>query len=269
MHPYLFRFVQPVTGRPVSVTTYAALMFLGAAVAIGLGTALARRRGLAPFDLFAAGAVAFGVGYLGARALFVVLNGPALAREVGWRAVLLSDSGLVWYGGFASGLLAFWGYARIYRVPLLPALDVAAPALALGHAFGRLGCFTAGCCYGRPSDLPWAVRFPLDSLAPAGVFLHPVQLYEAAGLVLLAAIAAGVLWWARSPGTALWTYLTGYAVLRFVTEIFRGDDRGGFLGPLSPSQVIALGVLLLAATAAILHLRRRRRGAADVTVGVH
>lgn len=261
MHPYLLRFANPVTGAPAGLTTYALCMFLGAGLAIGLAILLARHRGLPRYDVFAGGLIAFAGGLVGAKLFYLLLNGPEIVRQLGFRA-LLGSGGFVWYGGFVGGVLGLVLYARGYKLSLLAFVDVAAPAAALGQAFGRVGCFTAGCCYGKvaPPGYPLAVRFPPGAIAPPGIPLYPVQLFEAAGLLVLAALLAVLVVRARRLplGGVAWSYMVLYAILRIWTESLRMDDRGPFIGPLSPSQAIAAVVLVLAVVLLALHLRRRR-----------
>jgi len=135
-------------------------------------------------------------------------------------------------------------------VPFLAFGDAAAPAIALGQAIGRIGCLTAGCCWGGQCSKPWAITFT-DSKAgenvgvPIGVPLHPTQIYEALGLLALAGL---ILWFGkgRVPGRTFSVYLVGAAILRFVVELFRGDPRGTVPGTdLSTSQGIAIGLFVL------------------------
>ena len=129
--------------------------------------------------------------------------------------------------------------------------DYIGVALPMGHAVGRWGCLAAGCCYGKPTSLPWGVRFsnPESLVDPAlyGVALHPTQVYESAADVLVAALAYQVL--LRVEAKRLWTgaafafYFASYSCARFFLEGFRGDDRGAGLLGLSPSRALALAVV--------------------------
>ena len=125
--------------------------------------------------------------------------------------------------------------------------DCLAPALALGQGIGRWGCFFAGCCYGKPTPLPWGIRFKDPaSLAPLGVQLHPVQIYESIGDLLI----AGLLWLMlqrrrEAHGDIFWLYVLIYGTLRFAMETLRGDDRGPLHGGLAPSQIIALMAIVI------------------------
>lgn len=173
-------------------------------------------------------------------------------------------SGWVFWTGFAATMAGGWVFQRVYNRThrprrYLPVADYFGPALALGHTLGRLGCFLEGCCHGRPTALPWGVRFtdPSAGLDEAfrGVALHPTQLYEAFGeaaifAFMLAKVLPGIRKGRYAYGTAFFGYILLYSVLRFVVEFFRGDDRGTFFLPwLSPSQWFSLAGLLLAAYA--------------------
>ena len=124
--------------------------------------------------------------------------------------------------------------------------DVFAPGIALGHIVGRLGCLMAGCCFGRPTSVPWAITFrDPAALANAGttlgVPLHPTQLYEAAAEALILALLLVFEHKARPfPGRTFWTYMLLYGISRFVIEFYRGDPRGLVFGVLSTSQFISM-----------------------------
>jgi phosphatidylglycerol:prolipoprotein diacylglycerol transferase len=167
---------------------------------------------------------------------------------------VLSSAG-DFYGGFIGGLIAsaifFW---RRPDVPFWRAADICAPAIALGQAIGRIGCFMAGDDYGRPTTAPWAVTFTDPTAAqiggaPLGVPLHPVQLYEAA---VCLALFGFLVWFARRrhrDGDVILAYTVLYAIARFVLEFFRGDADRGFVfgGLLSTSQAIAVAMIAIAA----------------------
>ncbi|AKL97545.1 prolipoprotein diacylglyceryl transferase [Endomicrobium proavitum] len=171
------------------------------------------------------------------------------------------QGGLVFYGGLIAAVLVFIFYAVKNKKPLLKLSDIFAPAIALGHFFGRLGCFFAGCCYGKPTSQPWAVVFtdPETLAQPvAGLHVHPTQLYEALGNFALFAVLALYNKKEHKAGKTLAFYLTGYAVLRFIIEFFRDDYRGGdFLG-LSVSQIISI-FMFAAGIAVLLKLRFKNK----------
>src|SRR5262249_31452595 len=167
----------------------------------------------------------------------------------------------VFYGGLIGAVAVAFVYMRRYKMPLWTTTGVFAPGIALGHAVGRLGCLMAGCCFGRPTSVPWAITFhnpaaSLNSDTPLGVPLHPTQLYEAgAELVILGAL----LWLERRgrrfPGRTFWSYMLLYAVSRFGIEFFRGDPRGN-VGIFSTSQFVSLIVAPLSVILLVLLSRR-------------
>lgn len=158
---------------------------------------------------------------------------------------MIRQGGLVFYGGLIGASLATVLYLRWKRLPLWRFADVLAPSIALGAFFGRLGCFMNGCCFGRPTALPWAVHFPATH-ETAGAGVHPTQLYDS----LLNLALYGVLAWLyrrkKFDGQVFAAYLVGYALLRSFVEFFRGDyapaeyHLGGWL---SPAQLVSVGVL--------------------------
>jgi phosphatidylglycerol:prolipoprotein diacylglycerol transferase len=233
------------SGEPLRVTSYGVLAILGAALACWLCVASARRGGFPAFDAFGASVIGIAVGLIGARVLYLAVNASRIP-EVGW-LVYLSQGGLVWYGGLAGGAAAVLLFLRGYRLDVRAFADIAAPALAVGHGVGRVGCFLAGCCWGKPTSLPWGVRFPESPFfqGPAGVSLHPVQLYEAGAELCLAAIAWRLSGKVRKGGAfAIW--LGGYGVVRLVLELFfRGDDRGVGLFGQPPSVALSTVAILL------------------------
>jgi phosphatidylglycerol:prolipoprotein diacylglycerol transferase len=203
-------------------------------------------------------------GIAGAKVYYALLN-------MDWH-VLFDRSGLVWYGGFIAGAAAVLIVIRRRRLPAWPLLDAAVPALAVGYAVGRIGCFLVGDDYGRPSNLPWAVAFPVGLPRttagelrqvfhldiPANISdetllrVHPTQLYETATCLLIWVFALWLLRRRRSgespwgvPGVVGMTTLALLAVERFLVELLRAkDDR--FFGSFTLAQVISLALLLIA-----------------------
>ncbi|MBR4578768.1 MAG: prolipoprotein diacylglyceryl transferase [Oscillospiraceae bacterium] len=184
-------------------------------------------------------------GFLGAKLLFLLTLLPEVIRDP---LPYLGSEGFVVYGGLLAGLLTIWLWCRKKGLPFLPWLDLLLPGVALAQGFGRIGCFLAGCCYGRATDSPLGVIFPAGSLAPAGVRLLPTQLFSAAGDFLLC--GALLLLDRRNPrdGALAAAYMLLYGAGRFLVEFLRDDPRGS-VGLLSTSQFISLfivagGVLL-------------------------
>jgi phosphatidylglycerol:prolipoprotein diacylglycerol transferase len=202
---------------------------------------------------------------VGAKALMVLRSFPDYAAdpsEIFSRSVLSAAGDF--YGGFLGALIS--SAIFFYRHPRLPfwsVADLCGPAIALGQAIGRIGCFMAGDDYGRPSGVPWAVSFTDPDAAriggaPLGVPLHPVQLYESAICLILFFVLVRLSRRKRFDGQVILAYTLLYAVARFILEFFRGDADRGFVfgGVLSTSQFIAV---VLAPLALVLWLVRRSR----------
>jgi phosphatidylglycerol---prolipoprotein diacylglyceryl transferase len=263
IHPFIIHL------GPLEVTGYGLMLMVAFLMGGWLIARQLRERQLR--EEYAADIVAAAVigGIIGAKLWYV-----ALTRDPG---ALFSRGGLVWYGGFIGGALAVILNGWRLKVPLRWTMQIAAPALAAAYALGRVGCFLVNDDYGRPSSLPWAVRFPeglppstagnLHQLfgvpIPAGtdpstvLAVHPTQLYEVAAMLL----AFGVLWVLRKQGKPIgWLfglYLVFAGVERFLVEIVRAkDDR--FLGPFTLAQLTSV-VLVIIGTA-LLMLWRRREG---------
>jgi len=176
--------------------------------------------------------------------------------------------GLVFYGGLAGAALTAIVYIVRKDLPLWRVADCLAPGIALGHVFGRLGCFMNGCCHGRPSDLPWAVRFPKGVL-PFEHAVHPAQLYEAA--LNLALCAALVAFHARRrfDGAVFASYLIAYAFIRTITEWFRGDYAfisNPASGRFTPGQTTS-ALILVTGIALWFTLRSRPRSTSTPAPG--
>ena len=230
------------------------MLAVGALVGLWVFWGELRRSGLPETALDAAIAGVIG-GMAGAKLLWVVEH----RGEEPFVSLLLSRGGMSWFGGFAGGVLAGLWVMQRQRLPKLAVLAAATPALAIGHALGRIGCFLVGDDYGRPTDLPWGVAFP-QGLPPTAVPVHPTQLYEAILLVPLAWLLAR---WRRQgrPDTfVLGAYLTIAGTIRFLIEFVRVNVR--VLGILTVAHIASLlvaiagGVLLVVAKRDRAHPQR-------------
>ncbi len=234
---------------------------IGAALYAGIAgaVALGKRAGFPAGRLWDLGIVLLVGGVVGARLEYARTHWTTTYAAHPLRVLDFREGGLVFYGGLVGAIVCMVAYAAGRRMGVLRVLDVYAPFVPLGHALGRLGCFAAGCCYGAPTAVPWAVTFPPGSEAPPGVPLHPTQLYEAVycGLLGLALLA----WWPRrrGDGEVFAALLILYPAFRAVNEVFRGDAmRGTTVFGLSNAQ--ATSILLGALGVGLLVFRPRADG---------
>ncbi len=187
-------------------------------------------------------------GFLGAKILYWLVEIKQIIANPHYLLETLRE-GFVFYGALIGGLGGVAIYAAKHKLPYLAFVDLFSPSLVLAHAFGRIGCFFAGCCYGMECDCAISVVFPQGAVAPAGVPLIPTQLMESAFLFLLSFVLIRMLKKEKVFGVVASWYMILYGAWRFVIEFFRDDERG-FVGALSTSQFISIfavvaGVLLL------------------------
>ena len=231
----------------ISVRWYGLILIAAAAVAIWLAQREGRRRGIDSRIVSDAVIWVGAAALVGGRVSYVIQNDLGSLTEHPAHIVMVWMGGLSFYGGLIGGLLALVVFARRRRISILAALDIAAPAAAIGQAIGHLGCLIGGDSYGVATDLPWAViyRNP-NAMAPLGVPLHPTQAYEA---ILLAALFVG-LWLGRDrlgrlgDGALAGAYLLGLAAIRF--GLFYLRDEPAVLFGLKTAQLIGLGIAVLA-----------------------
>ena len=239
MYPELFNI------GPITVYTYGVLLAASYLLGLRLAMSRAKARGLDASRVLDLGIYIIIAALVGAKLLLLVIDFNQF-RSSPAELWTLARSGGVFYGGLILAVIvAFW-YIHRHRLPFWTTCDVFAPGIALGHVTGRLGCLAAGCCYGKPTDVAWAITFtnPLASSnvgTPLGVPLHPTQIYEA-GAELLILIFLLATERKRRPfaGRTFWLYMFLYALSRFVIEFYRGDPRGVVFGVLSTSQFISV-----------------------------
>jgi len=254
VHPILFRL------GPITIHTYGLFVALGFLTAVSIARWQGRKAGLAVEKLVDLAFYAALAAIVGSRILFVLIEWDYFARNP-LASFKIWEGGLVFLGGVALAVPVGLFYARRAGLPLWETADVFAPALSAGHVLGRIGCFFAGCCYGDRCNLPWAVTFTdPESLAPLGVGLHPTQLYESFGELVIFLVLITVIRRKTFHGQVFVFYGFLYPLLRFVVEFFRGDDVRGFIagGLISTSQ---LGSLVMAVLALVgwFALSRNRR----------
>ena len=296
MHPVAFTF------QGYEIRWYGLMIAIGFVVCTVVGARLAKRAGVRPehsIDLAFWGLIA---GLVGARLMFYVVNWQkyyqacfhhetlGLSQSHCWDVLYVWRGGHVWYGGLLGALLIAIWFLRRRKIPYFVMADAVMPGVALGHFFGRLGCFCAGCCWGTTTTSAAGIHFPEGSIPfrhhaeqlsllmngrTESLAVHPTQLYEASGELLIFFILLGLYHYKRFHGQVFLGYLFLYPILRIVTETFRGDSERGFLitwdhvipfghlefvlkQGISTSQLISFGVALAAVLLAF-HMWRRKK----------
>jgi phosphatidylglycerol:prolipoprotein diacylglycerol transferase len=256
MYPRLFEFGW------FTIYSYGLLLALAYLLGLQLALVRAKRRGLDSTRVMDLGIWIIISALVGAKLMLLVVDWDYFSRNP--RELLsLAQSGGVFYGGLILALVVALWYMRRHKLPMWTTCDVFAPGIALGHVIGRVGCFLAGCCYGLPTHVPWAVTFT-DEFAKANVGTplheprHPTQLYEAGAELLILGLLLGTERWGRPfPGRTFWSYMFLYGCSRYVIEMYRGDPRGFVMGTgLSTSQFIA--VILVPLSLIMLFVLSRR-----------
>ena len=221
---------------PVTIRGYGLMIGLGIVAAILLGEYRAKKRGLNGEAIYGLTFFAVVTGFVAAKLLFILTQWENFLKNP---KAYLSFEGFVVFGGIIGAILSLYLYCRVKKLDLLDYLDLMAPSVALAQAFGRVGCFLAGCCYGRETDSCIGVVFTHSAYAPNGVKLLPTQLFMSAGDLLLMLI---LLWYSskeRMKGRTTMLYLILYILGRFALEFLRNDNRGT-VGILSTSQFIGI-----------------------------
>jgi len=260
MHPKIFDF------GSITIHTYGLMLAAAFIAGIWLTSRNAKKHGLNPDSIWNLGLIVIFSALVGAKILLFFSDYSYYSqnpREIFSLSTLRSTG--VYYGGLFLALAASAWYLRSAKLPGWTVADLSAPGLALGQAIGRLGCLSAGCCYGKPTDMPWGIKFT-DKYAfenvgvPLNTPLHPTQIYESLGSLLLFAYLSWRLAHKRFTGQVILEFLALYSIMRFIIEFFRDDDRGFVLnGLLSTSQFIGILTLLGSAAAYyLLYIRHSR-----------
>lgn len=267
MHPILFEIELFGASRPVG--GYGLMVSLGVLATGFLAARAAHRHGEDWGAVVATIGYAMVPAFLGAGALFYAVEFVRSGFDVA--RVIERGPGVVFYGAVPGAVLGTWYAAKLLRVPWWKMVDLSVPGIAIGHALGRVGCFLGGCCYGAEWHGPWAAlaTHPMAPMANPPVPRHPVQVYEAVGLAVLALAFAATpldvrIFGPPGSGRRLFAYCVAYGVLRFAIEGLRGDAvRGVFFGGwLSTSQIVSVGLVALGLAGFVRSLRSNRLGEA-------
>ena len=239
-----------------TMSTYGLAFMIGFGLAIILGMKIGKRYGLDARDILFAACYGGIFLFIGAKLMFFISKLPAILPKLDVTLELLKEDpiyvlnylfgGLVFYGGLIGFVFGIWFYCRQFKLSPYPYMEVIPPVIPFVHAFGRIGCFLGGCCYGIEYHGPFAVQFPYNELIPEldDVPRFPVQLLEA----LLNFIVAGILLYLPKKvklktGQLLGIYILYYTVARFFLEMLRGDKIRGNVGGISTSQIVSMILL--------------------------
>jgi phosphatidylglycerol:prolipoprotein diacylglycerol transferase len=226
---------------PLSIHGYGLMIGIGVIVALVVAAKRAKKRGLDTDFVYGLGLITLVFGFIGAKLLYCIVEIEAFLNEP---MQVLSGSGFVLYGGIIGGILAAMVYCKYKKVNFFEYFDLAVPSVAIAQGFGRIGCFLAGCCYGRETDSCIGIMFHNSSIAPNGIKLIPTQVFSSAGNFLIALVLLLYARKNRKTGKVGALYLILYSVGRFIIEFFRNDYRGN-VGVLSTSQFISLVILAI------------------------
>jgi len=259
MYPEIFR----IGSFPIN--TYGVFLAISFLCAIWIAVRLAARDGLPREKVYDLSLWMLLAGLVGSKILMLFTEPEYRENPLQLVSLDFLRSGGVWYGGLLGAVLVSYLLMKRYQLPWWKTADAFAPGIAIGNFFGRQGCFAAGCCWGKPTSLPWGVKFTEAGHEITGVptdtYLHPTQLYESFAMLLVFLFLLWLHKRKRFGGQVILAYALLYASLRFAIEFFRDDPRGDVFGlttltGLSTSQLISL---VIGITALVLLIVRRRR----------
>ncbi len=270
MYPELFR----IGNFPIN--TYGVLLAIGLLLALFVAARLGARDGLPRERIYDLGLWTIIGGLVGSKILMLFTE-----EGVNFFSLDFLRSGGVFYGGFLGGFFTLVFLIRFYKLSFWKVADAFAPGLALGQFFGRQGCFSAGCCWGKPTGLPWGVHFtelghentgvPIYDSAGGALHLHPTQLYESFAMLAVFGILVYLHKRKRFDGQILIAYGIIYSIVRFTIEFLRDDPRGDLFGlttltGFSTSQIISLIVAAGAVAFMIWRLRKTNTSPKSVEI---
>lgn len=252
MHPDLFSI------GPLTIPTYGFFVALGFSVALLVTIKIGKARGFESPQIMDMGFIIILCAIIGSRLGYVLLN-PSPYIHHPLDIFKTWEGGLVFSGGLVFVVLVMTWYVRRHKLPFWSMADLWAPAIAIGQAIGRIGCFMAGCCFGKPTDVKWCVVFTHPkSLAPHDICLHPTQLYSSLAGFIIFAILMLLTAKKRFDGQVFIWLVILHSSARLFIERFRGDYRGVIPGTeMSVTQLITL-LLLIAAVITLFVIKSKR-----------
>jgi phosphatidylglycerol---prolipoprotein diacylglyceryl transferase len=263
MYPELFR----IGNFPIN--SYGVFLALAFLCAILIAVKLGERDGLPRQKIYDLSLWMLLASLVGSKILMLFTEPEYRANPLQLISLDFLRSGGVFYGGLLGAVLTGYFLMRRYKLPWWKTADACAPGIAIGNFFGRQGCFAAGCCWGKPTNLPWGVKFTelghQITGVPIDTYLHPTQLYESFSMLIVFFFLLWLHKHRRFTGQVILFYALLYSLIRFIIEFYRDDPRGDILGlttltGLSTSQIISI---IIGVSALILLIIRWRRANAS------
>lgn len=251
MYPVLFKI------GPITIYSYGLMVTLGFLAGIYLAKQEAVRVGIAKEAVLGLGLYVLVSSIIGARILYVLLN-LEYFLSFPYKIIFIHEGGLVFYGGLILAGITGFLYVRRKRLSFFKMADIIAPSIAIGEAIGRIGCLLYGCCYGKPTTLPWGMSFDPGSPAYShygSLSLHPTQIYSSLANLFIFIILVLRRKKVKFEGEIFFLYLILYSLSRFMIENLRGDNPGLFF-ELTISQCLSLIMGLIAATIYLLKKKK-------------
>lgn len=242
---------------PITIYAYGLMIAIGIMAAYLVGEYRAKKHGLEPDHVFYYVIWCVIGGFAGSKILFLITDIKNIIANP--RTVLNFQDGWVVYGGIIGGILSAMLYSKLKKISFLSYFDILIPSVALAQGFGRVGCFFAGCCYGRETHSPIGIIFHESAYAPNGVSLVPTQLISS-GLNFLHFFA--LIWFAKhkkADGQVGALYLILYSIGRFILEYYRGDLNRGNVGSFSTSQFISIFMVIAGAALFIMAGKKEKQ----------
>ena len=240
------------------IPLYGIFFFLGIIIAGTVSIIPMKKRKIPCMDWVSAAAFAMIGAIIGSKLLFIIVSIKQII-ELNLSIYAVIKGGFVFYGGLIGGIIGILIYTKKYKLPTIDYFDVAAVVVPLGHAFGRVGCFFGGCCYGMPYSGKFAVVYTqTDGMTPLNQPLFPIQLLEA--ILLLLTFFCLFIVFIKKPnkrGMPTFLYTIVYSLMRFSLEFLRGDKERGIMGFLSTSQIISISILIASITIFIFIKKKR------------
>ncbi|MBP5282546.1 MAG: prolipoprotein diacylglyceryl transferase [Lachnospiraceae bacterium] len=227
---------------PLTIHTYGLMIAIGVMGALFTAEHRAPKNGVDKDVIFGLTMYCVITGILGAKVMFCIVNWKEFLQNP---MSLLGSSGLVVYGGIIGGILCAIFYCKYKKLNFWDCFDIALPSVAIAQAFGRIGCFFAGCCYGAETSAWYGIAFSHSNYAPNGVKMIPTQLISSAGMFLIAFSLFAYAYYAKKAGQIGAAYMVLYSIGRFCVEFLRGDIGRGSVGSLSTSQFISLFIVVI------------------------